>query len=117
MSFYRFAQLDEIPPLDCPCGQARRAFGDQIGSPASVHLVKIQKDAKTHYHKHQTEIYIIVEGRGKIEIDGTFVPVRPLSAVYIPPGCRHRAVGEMSVINLVIPAFDPKDEWFDDPSK
>ena len=33
--------------------------------------------------------------------------------VYIRPGCRHRAVGQLKVINIPIPAFDPADEYFD----
>ena len=28
---------------------------------------------------------------------------------------RHRAVGRMRVLNVVVPAFDPADEWFDQP--
>ena len=30
------------------------------------------------------------------------------------PGCRHRAVGRLKIINIPIPAFDSGDEWFDD---
>jgi mannose-6-phosphate isomerase-like protein (cupin superfamily) len=60
---------------------------------------------------------VILEGVGQIEMDGMLFPVKPLTAIQIPPGCRHRAVGEMIVINLVIPPFDAKDEWFDELSK
>ena len=31
----------------------------------------------------------------------------------IPPGVRHRAIGEMTVLIVVIPKFDPADEHFD----
>ena len=111
---HKITQLDEIPALNCPCGQARRAFGDQDRSPASVHLVHIQKDTRTHYHKRQTEFYVILEGTGQIELNGALFPVKPLTAIKIPPGCRHRAVGKMVILNVVIPAFNPQDEWFDD---
>ena len=30
-----------------------------------------------------------------------------------PPGVRHRAVGRMTILNVVVPPFDPADEWFD----
>ena len=33
-------------------------------------------------------------------------------AVMIPPGVRHRAVGRMTILNVVVPPFDPADEWF-----
>jgi hypothetical protein len=48
-----------------------------------------------------------------VELDGLRVPVRPLTAVLIRPGCRHRAVGRLRILNTVVPAFDPADEWFD----
>jgi len=109
---YDIAQLDQVPSIRCPCGQARRAFAES-GSAASVHLVDISTDARTHYHKRMTEIYLILEGEGHLELDGQLVPVRPMTAVYIRPGCRHRAVGKMKIVNIPIPAFDPADEFED----
>ena len=80
---------------------------------ATTHLVEISADARTHYHKRLTETYVILEGEGFLELDGERVPVKPLSTIMIRPGCRHRAVGKMKVLNFVVPAFDPEDEWFD----
>lgn len=82
---------------------------------ATLHLVDISIDARTHYHKQMTEIYLVLEGEGFLELDGQCVPVKPMSAVFIKPGCRHRAVGKLRIINIPVPAFDPADEWFDDP--
>ena len=113
MKNYIVEQLDEIPPVPCPCGQARRAFADDEGQVASAHLVEILKEAKIHYHKKMHEIYIVLEGEGYMELDGDKIPVRPLSSILIKPGCRHRAVGDLKIINVPIPAFDPADEWFD----
>ena len=111
---YLVAQLDEVPPVPCPCGQARRAFGSAGEQPvATLHLVDISKDARTHYHKKLTEIYLVLEGEGHLELDGELVPVKPMTAVYIKPGCRHRAVGKLRIVNIPVPAFDPADEWFD----
>jgi mannose-6-phosphate isomerase-like protein (cupin superfamily) len=80
---------------------------------ASVHVTEISADAKTHYHKRLTEIYVVLEGTGHLELDGQRIPLRPMTAVIIRPGCRHRAVGRLRVLNTVIPPFDPADEWFD----
>jgi hypothetical protein len=33
--------------------------------------------------------------------------------VLIRPGVRHRAVGKMQVLIVVLPKFDASDEWFD----
>ena len=80
---------------------------------ASVHVVDIEQDSRTHYHKRMTEIYVVLEGQGQMELDGQMFPVRPLTAIYIRPGCRHRAVGRLRILNIPIPGFDPADEWFD----
>ena len=60
-----------------------------------------------------SEIYYILEGAGQIELDGQRFDVESGDAILIKPGCRHRALGEMRIINVPIPAFDPTDEWFD----
>lgn len=110
---YLSAQLDEIEPTRCPCGFSRRAFAVPENQTATIHLVDIHEDARTHYHKGMTEIYLILEGEGHLELDGELVPVKPMSTVMIKPGCRHRAIGKLKIINIPIPAFDPEDEWFD----
>lgn len=86
---------------------------DDTDGVASLHIVEISADARTHYHKRLTEIYYILEGEGEMELDGARHPVRPGDAVLIKPGCRHRAIGRLRVLNVPIPAFDPADEWFD----
>jgi mannose-6-phosphate isomerase-like protein (cupin superfamily) len=75
--------------------------------------VEISQDSRTHYHKRLTEIYYVLEGEGVMELDGELHSVRPGDAVLIKPGCRHRAIGKLRVLNVPIPAFDPADEWFD----
>ncbi|NLH18091.1 MAG: cupin domain-containing protein [Phycisphaerae bacterium] len=110
---YQIVKLSDIDPVPCPCGTARRTFADIADSPASVHLVTIKTNARIHYHKRQTEIYVVLEGSGHIELDSDSVPVEPMTAVLVRPDCRHRAVGNLTILNIVIPPFDPKDECFD----
>jgi mannose-6-phosphate isomerase-like protein (cupin superfamily) len=113
MHRHEFVQLDSVPGVPCPCGTSRRAFATPENALATTHLVEISADARTHYHKRLTETYVILEGEGFLELDGERIPVKPLSTILIRPGCRHRAVGKMKVLNFVVPAFDPEDEWFD----
>jgi mannose-6-phosphate isomerase-like protein (cupin superfamily) len=110
---YELAQLETLDPVRCPCGWSRRAFASPDNTLSTIHLVEIKEDARTHYHKALTETYVILEGEGWMELDGERIPVKPLTTIKIRPGCRHRAIGQLKVLNFVIPAFDPEDEWFD----
>jgi mannose-6-phosphate isomerase-like protein (cupin superfamily) len=110
---FAIARPAELPAVDCPCGKARRAFIDEADGVASLHVVEISADARAHYHKRMTEMYYILEGAGEIELDGERHPVRPGDAILIKPGCRHRAIGRLRVLNVPVPAFDVEDEWFD----
>lgn len=110
---FQIARVANLPPIECPCGQARRAFVDEPEQVASLHVVDISVDARVHYHKRMTEIYYVLEGEGQIELDGERYAVRPGDAILIKPLCRHRAIGRLRVLNVPVPAFDPEDEWFD----
>lgn len=112
-SRYAVSQLDTLPEVACPCGDTRRAFATPDNTVATIHLVEISADSRPHYHKRLTEIYLVLEGEGHMELDGDIVPLKPMTAVLIKPGCRHRAVGNLRIVNIPIPAFDPADEWFD----
>src|SRR6266446_4772358 len=113
MPNFQITHLNEVPPVKCPCGFARRAFAGSTENAASVHVVDIQRDSRTHYHKRMTEIYLVLEGEGQMELDGNLFPVKPMTAIYIKPGCRHRAIGKLKIVNIPIPSFDEADEWFD----
>ncbi|MDC0295380.1 cupin domain-containing protein [bacterium] len=106
--------LTTLPPIDCPCGIARRAFADRPEFPGTVHLTDISRDAREHFHQTHTEVYVILSCSpgAVIELDGIPHKVKPLTAVLIPPGVRHRAVGEMRTLIICNPNFDPTDEIF-----
>ncbi|HMJ92456.1 MAG TPA: cupin domain-containing protein [Candidatus Acidoferrum sp.] len=112
MPNFEIAQLNDIAPTRCPCGWAKRAFAEP-GNAASMHVVEIESDSRAHYHKKMTEIYLVLEGEGQMELDGELISIKPMSAIYIRPGCRHRAIGKLKIINIPVPAFDEHDEWFD----
>jgi len=113
MANYMIERFDKIDAVNCPCGFAKRAFAGPDNSTATMHIVDIQADSHVHYHKKLTEIYLVLEGSGQMELDGENIPVEPFTAIFIKPGCRHRAVGKMRIVNVCIPPFDTKDEWFD----
>jgi mannose-6-phosphate isomerase-like protein (cupin superfamily) len=112
---YEIADFSQIVGVPCPCGTARRAFGDVADFPATVHVTEISTDAKLHYHKRHTETYYILEcaDDAQMQLDNEFVQLRPGLCVLIRPGVRHRAIGPMKVLIIAMPKFDAEDEWTD----
>ena len=112
---YRIVDFSQVPGVPCPCGTAHRAFHDVEDFPATVHVTEISEDAALHYHQRLTETYYFLEcGPGaQMQLDDELLPVKPGMCIMIPPGVRHRAIGKMKVLILVLPKFDPADEWFD----
>lgn len=113
---YRVVDFAAVAGVPCPCGTARRAFGDEPGFPGTIHVTEIAADARLHYHRRLTETYYVLDcgPEARLQLDDDLVPLRPGVCVLIPPGVRHRAVGRMTVLIVVFPKFDPDDEWFDE---
>jgi mannose-6-phosphate isomerase-like protein (cupin superfamily) len=112
---FEIVNFSHVPAVSCPCGFARRAFGEIDDFPGTVHVTEISEDARQHYHKRLTETYYFLECEpgARLQLDEETVAVEPGMCVLIRPGTRHRAIGRMKVLIFVVPKFDPHDEWFD----
>lgn len=82
----------------------------------SIHFVTISEASEAHYHTRLTEVYIVIEGSGELELDGERRPLTEGSVALIPPGTRHRAVpgpSGLRIVNVVTPPFTSEDEHHD----
>tara|TARA_R100001163_G_scaffold65286_1_gene61943 strand:- start:2269 stop:2589 length:321 start_codon:yes stop_codon:yes gene_type:complete len=57
---------------------------------ASTTLLNPNCSTTGHSHKGQEEVYIFREGRGTIEIDEIYMPVKKGDIVFVEDGCFHR---------------------------
>ena len=110
--------IDRVPAFTTKDGSEIRellAYRNSCIVNQSLAEARLPVAAATTRHRHpkSEEIYYILEGRGQMELDGQLFDVEPGDSVLIKPGCRHRAIGQLKVLNVPIPAFDPDDEWFD----
>lgn len=46
----------------------------------------------THVHEDEAEVFIILQGRGTIEIDGESQPIETGDVLIVPPGTDHHLV-------------------------
>lgn len=112
---YEIVDFQDMPGTPCPCGLAHRAFADVDDFPATIHVTDISEDAQVHYHRRLTETYFFLEcgPEAKMQLNEELIAVHPGMCILIRPGTRHRALGKMKVLIVVLPKFDPADEWFD----
>jgi mannose-6-phosphate isomerase-like protein (cupin superfamily) len=108
---YIYRKRDEATQVPCPCGTSTRII--QIGDTpvANLHVTHITDSVK-HYHKHCTEYYYILEGRGKMELNDDVVELEPGVTIVIEPGTAHRAYGDITTIVFGVPAWEHTDEFF-----
>ena len=116
MTGFLVRHRSEALTVDCPCGQSTRILTRAEGATSSLHVTRI-RDSVRHYHARTTEVYYILTGSGKIELNGEWFEVRPETAIWIDAGTRHRLVSdpdsEVTTVVMATPAFDPTDEYFD----
>ena len=111
---YLVRRLHEAPTVPCPCGQSTRPLTRAETSACNLHVTFIT-DSVRHYHKRCTEVYYILDGCGKMELNDDAIDVEPGTIVYIEPCTRHRlrSAGGVRTIVFGVPALDPADEHFD----
>ncbi len=111
---YLIKRLSEAPTVPCPCGESTRPLTRADTPVCNFHITFIQ-DSVRHYHKGCTEVYYILEGHGKMELNGDVVEIEPGMLIYIEPMTRHRLVSREGVRTIVfgVPALDPDDEYFE----
>lgn len=94
------------------CGESIRVITHRDTPEINIHVTHILDGVK-HYHKRTTEVYYILEGKGKLELDQEVVDLDPGVTVLIPPGVRHRGYGDFKTIVIGTPAQIPEDEYVD----
>ena len=110
---YLIRHVADAPTVPCPCGQSTRLM-TRVDTPACNFHITFIRDSVLHYHRECTEVYYILEGRGKMDLNGDVVEVEPGTVVYIEPYTAHRLWSEEGVRTVVfgVPALKPEDEYF-----
>jgi mannose-6-phosphate isomerase-like protein (cupin superfamily) len=109
---YLVRRIQEAPTVPCTCGESTRPLTFKDGLECSLHVTHITDSVK-HYHRKSAEVYYILEGRGKIELNDDVVDLEPGTIVYIEPGTRHRAYGDIRTIVFGVPPYQVDDEFYE----
>lgn len=111
---YLVRRLEDAPTIHCLCGPSTRPLTGSDTRVCNLHVTLI-KDSVRHFHKQCTEVYYILEGRGKMDLNGEVVDVEPGMVIYLEPYTRHRLWSQDGVRTIVfgVPALQADDEFFD----
>jgi len=109
---YLVRKVEEVPKERSTCGYRQRLITKEHFEGANFTFLSVY-EAERHYHKKTTEFYYVLNGEGVLELDGDKVELKPGILVMIRPGMRHRAEGQVEVLIVGIPPFDPADTFYD----
>jgi mannose-6-phosphate isomerase-like protein (cupin superfamily) len=106
-------RLDEAPTVTCVCGESTRPLTYLDTPVCNLHVTMITDSVK-HYHRECTEVYYILQGHGKMELNDDVVDVEPGMVIYIEPFTAHKLTSAEGVRTVVfgVPAWRPEDEFF-----
>jgi mannose-6-phosphate isomerase-like protein (cupin superfamily) len=111
------ASLDRAEPFTTKDGSTiRELFHTDAQSLAEATLEPDQATQR-HYHRTTEEIYFVVKGSGRMEVDGDTRVIRPGDAVLIPPGAWHTlentGTSELRILCCCSPPYSHDDTFFE----
>ena len=110
------ARYDTLEPFSTKDGSTIREYlHTPVQSLAEATLAAGQSTER-HYHRLSEEIYLIVEGGGRLELDGEERDVRAGDAILIPPGAWHTLIAGAEGTRLLcccVPAYSHDDTYFE----
>ncbi|MDX1680880.1 MAG: cupin domain-containing protein [Akkermansiaceae bacterium] len=112
-------QRDEQEPFITKDASTIRSLLDLSNAPVdkqSLAEASLPQGSKTdrHYHKLSEEFYYILEGRGRMEIDGQEREVGVGDAILIPAGAWHQieASEDLRFLCCCAPPYSHEDTYF-----
>ena len=94
----------------------RELHHTQVQSLAEATL-EVEQATERHYHRVTEEIYFVLKGQGKLEIDGETSQMRPGDAALIPPGAWHtlenNGTSELRILCSCAPPYSHDDTYFE----
>jgi len=74
------------------------------------------QSTERHYHARSEELYMLLEGEGEMEVDGTSSRVGPGDTILIPPGAWHQITAADAPLRFLCccaPPYSHDDTYFD----
>ena len=98
-------------------GSAQLGLNVRVLAPHTVHKPPGDPDTGGHSHRTIEEIYFVLKGSGRMEVDGATQMVRPGDAILIPAGAWHslenNGTSELRILCCCAPPYSDDDTYFE----
>lgn len=112
-------QLEKQSPFTTKDGSTIRSILDRTNAPVEKQslaeaTMKPGQATDRHYHKLSEELYFLLEGTARMEIDGESREVGPGDAILIPAGAWHQITAKTGLRFLCCcaPPYEHADTYF-----
>ena len=111
----KVASLDAARAFTTADGSTIRELWHTDAQSLAEATLDVGQATTRHYHGASEEIYFVLEGRGRMELDGEVTEVGPGEAVLIPPGAWHQITAEepLRFLCCCAPPYSDDDTFFD----
>ena len=79
--------------------------------------LEVEQATERHYHRVTEEIYFVIKGQGKMEVDGETGYMKPGDSVLIPAGAWHQlennGTSELRILCMCAPPYSHDDTFFE----
>ena len=109
--------LDKTEPFVTKDGSTIRELHHTAEQSLAEATLEPDQATERHYHRATEEIYFVLKGSGRMEVDGDTLTVRPGDAVLIPPGAWHtldnNGSSELRILCCCSPPYSHDDTFFE----
>jgi mannose-6-phosphate isomerase-like protein (cupin superfamily) len=109
--------LDKAEPFVTKDGSTIRELHHTAAQSLAEATLEPDQATERHYHRSTEEIYFVLKGSGRMEVDGDTRTVRRGDAVLIPPGAWHtienNGSSELRILCCCSPAYSHDDTFFE----
>jgi len=109
--------VDKTEPFVTKDGSTIRELHHTAEQSLAEATLEPDQATERHYHRASEEIYFVLKGSGRMEVDGDARIVRPGDAVLIPPGAWHtlenNGSSELRILCCCSPPYSHDDTFFE----
>lgn len=91
----------------------QRLLNDE-GHQISFAKMELRAPQRTSLNRKSDIYYYILKGEGTFTFDENRIEVKEGDMVYVPKNTKYRDAGEMTMLGIAIPRFDPKETVYFD---